>query len=143
MFTDGEPYDSPKYGAVSSAQTSKQTYGATVYSIGMFTTSPAQYSTTWNFMNYVSSNYPNAYLDGDGEDPADMHAGDDGNANLGFYIDASNTAMDLSDIFQSIAEASGGSSFNLGSTTVVQDVISPSFQLVLPEGVSAGTVIRA
>ena len=143
MFTDGEPYDSPKYGAVSSALTSKQTYNATVYSIGMFTTSPAQTSNTWKFMNYVSSNYPNAYLDGNGEDPEDMHPGDDYNPNLGFYIDASNDEMDLSDIFQHIAEASGGSFFNLGSTTVVQDVISPSFQLVLPEGVSAGTVIRA
>lgn len=143
MFTDGEPYDSPKYGAVRSAQTSKQTYGATVYSIGMFTTSPNQGSTTWNFMNYVSSNYPNAYLDDPGSESGNMHPGDDGNPNAGFYIDASSTEMDLSDIFQSIAEASGGSSYDLGSSTVVQDVISPSFQLNIPQGVSAGAVIRA
>ena len=146
LFTDGEPYEtSPNttYRAVGRAQISKQTYGATVYSIGMFTTSPAQNSTTWNFLNYISSNYPNAYLNGDGSQAGHMQPGDDGNPNAGFYIDASNTEMDLSDIFQSIAEASGGSSFDLGSSTVVQDVISPSFQLNIPQGVSAGAVIRA
>ena len=143
MFTDGEPYDSPKYGAVRSARTSKQTYSATVYSIGMFTNSPRQGDDTWNFMNYVSSNYPNAYLDDPGSQAGNMHPGDGGNPNGIFYIDASNDEMDLSEIFQSIAETSGGSSFNMGSTTVVQDVISPSFQLILPEGVSADAVIRA
>lgn len=142
LFTDGEPYPTT-YAAVGSAQTSKQTYGATVYSIGMFSTSPTQGSTTWNFLNYISSNYPNAYLNGDGSSAGHMQPGTDGNANAGFYIDASSTAVDLSAIFKSIAEASGGSSFDLGSSTVVQDVISPSFQLNIPQGVSAGAVIRA
>ena len=146
LFTDGEPYEtSPNttYRAVGRAQISKQTYGATVYSIGMFTTSPAQNSTTWRFLNYISSNYPNAYLNGDGSQAGHMQPGTGGNPTAGFYIDASNDEMDLSDIFQSIAETAGGSSFDLGSETVVQDVISPNFQLDIPSGQTAGTTIKA
>ncbi len=146
LFTDGEPYEtSPNttYRAVGRAQISKQEYGATVYSIGMFTTSPAQNSTTWNFLNYISSNYPNAYLNGDGSQAGHMRPGDDGDPTAGYYIDASSETMDLSDIFQSIAETAGGSSFDLGSETVVQDVISPNFQLDIPSGQTAGTTIKA
>ena len=146
LFTDGEPYEtSPNttYRAVGRAQISKQTYGATVYSIGMFTTSPSQNSTTWNFLNYISSNYPNANLNGDGSQAGHMQPGTGGNPTAGYYIDASSETMDLSDIFQSIAETSGGSSFDLGSETVVQDVISPNFQLDIPSGQTAGTTIKA
>ncbi len=146
LFTDGEPYEtSPNttYRAVGRAQISKQTYGATVYSIGMFTTSPAQNSTTWNFLNYISSNYPNANLNGDGSQAGHMQPGTGGNPTAGYYIDASSETIDLSEIFQSIAETAGGSSFDLGSETVVQDVISPNFQLDIPSGQTAGTTIKA
>lgn len=146
LFTDGEPYETAPnttYRAVGRAQISKQTYSATVYSIGMFTTSPAQNSTTWNFLNYISSNYPNAYLNGNGSQAGHMQPGTGGNPTAGYYIDASSETMDLSDIFQSIAETSGGSSFDLGSETVVQDVISPNFQLDIPSGQTAGTTIKA
>ena len=65
-----------------------------------------------------------------------------GYKNDGKYLSASN-ASDLANIFESIAQESGGAAVDLGSGTVVQDVISPSFQLNIPEGSSAGATIRA
>ena len=65
-----------------------------------------------------------------------------GYKNDGKYLSA-NTAEDLATIFESIAQESGGAAVDLGAGTVVQDVISPSFQLNIPEGSTAGATIRA
>ena len=48
--------------------------------------------------------------------------------NRGFYKAAS-SASELSEIFRAIASSSGGTPITLGSTAVVQDVISSSFKL--------------
>ena len=65
FFTDGEPTDN--YAAIgrsnngsTNAYRAKHTYEASVFSIGMFTKSPDEDTNTWRFLNYVSSNYPNA-----------------------------------------------------------------------------------
>lgn len=63
FFTDGEPGDGDSFSTneanstIGKAYTSKNTYGATVYTVGFY--SNASKNVT-NFMNYLSSNYPNA-----------------------------------------------------------------------------------
>lgn len=62
VFTDGEPgksgYDQDvANAALSEAYKTKNTYGATVYTVGLY--SKASEDVT-NFMNYLSSNYPEA-----------------------------------------------------------------------------------
>ncbi len=62
VFTDGEPgrsgYDQDvANAALSEAYKTKNTYGATVYTVGLY--SDASTNVT-NFMNYLSSNYPEA-----------------------------------------------------------------------------------
>ena len=134
VFTDGVPgwsgYESNiANSAITQARTAKNTYGATVYSIGIFSgadaTSAGNQSgsetekANW-FMQQVSSNngtprYPSYYLS----------AGDSGS---------------LSSIFQQISNniTTGGSSTTLGSETVVKDIISPYF--TLPAGTTASDI---
>lgn len=134
LFTDGVPgwsgFDSDTANAaITRASTAKNTYGATVYSIGIF--SGADASTAGNssgnetqkanwFMQQISSNngtpnYPSYYLS----------AGD---------------ADSLNSIFQQISNniTTGGSSTTLGSETVIKDIISPYF--TLPAGASASDI---
>lgn len=125
LFTDGVPgwsgFDSDTANAaISQASTAKNTYGATVYSIGIFSGADASSQGNQNgdetekanwFMQQVSSNngvprWPSYYLS----------AGD---------------ADSLNSIFQQISNniTTGGSSTTLGSETVIKDIISPYFQL--------------
>lgn len=132
LFTDGVPgwsgFDSgTANAAISQASTAKNTYGATVYSIGIFSGADASIAgnpsgnetqkANW-FMQQVSSNngaprWPSYYLS----------AGD---------------ADSLNSIFQQISNniTTGGSSTTLGSETVIKDIISPYFTL------PAGTMPR-
>lgn len=62
VFTDGQPgkngyNETVANAALSEAYTTKNTYGATVYTVGLY--SKASEDVT-NFMNYLSSNYPEA-----------------------------------------------------------------------------------
>ena len=62
VFTDGEPgqssYEKDVAGsAVNEAYKTKNTYGATVYSVGFYNNANSDVT---NFMNYISSNYPGA-----------------------------------------------------------------------------------
>lgn len=62
FFTDGEPgksgYETSEAGrAIAQAHATKNTYGAKVFSVGMFDTNSNDVN---NFMDYVSSNYPSA-----------------------------------------------------------------------------------
>ena len=96
-------------------------------------------------MHFISSNYSPADL-GTGTDPWTTHTTSNlnvaGYKNDGKYLSASN-AGDLANIFESIASESGGAAVDLGAGTVVQDVISPSFQLNIPTGSTPGATIRA
>ena len=65
MFTDGEPGDtnfssSVAEDTIEEAYTSKNTYGATVYTVGLYSNATAQDNNVNKFMNRVSSNYPTA-----------------------------------------------------------------------------------
>lgn len=135
VFTDGSPTNSTGFqmdvanAAINKADAIKNTYGATVYSIGIFFGADASSQGNQNgdetekanwFMQQVSSNngaprWPSYYLS----------AGD---------------ADSLNSIFQQISNniTTGGSSTTLGSETVIKDMISPYF--TLPTGASASDI---
>ncbi|MBO6045546.1 MAG: VWA domain-containing protein [Bacteroidales bacterium] len=141
LFTDGEPYDSgDRWKAIGEALKTKtkddpatpavEGYDATVFTVGMFTNTPAENTDIWKFMNYVSSNAPNAQ---------DINTpGESFNKNAGYYYDVSDESMDLSAVFKEIAHQSSGttSSLNAGSRNV--DVVSNSF--VLPAGTTTDNI---
>lgn len=132
MFTDGAPthwnggdFDTVANGAIAASKSIKEA-GATVYTIGCFGTTPS--SDTDTYMNYVSSNYPNA---------ASMTSGG-AKADPANYYKTVSSAADLNNIFTDISHTIGGTTVTLGSTSVLRDVISDSF--TLPEGYKDGDI---
>lgn len=153
MFTDGCPSTSgstsftPSYAAaaVNYSYTIKQEYGATVYSVGLINWDDLggedSIKSTYvkNMMEYISSNFPKGQA---------TYTGDEGETNLNratftctgeradtqYYADANE--VKLSEIFESIAQASGGSSETIGSSTQVRDVVSSSFAIAFPSTVT-------
>lgn len=134
LFTDGVPgwsgYESNvANSAITQASTAKNTYGATVYSIGIFAgadaTSPGNQNgdetakANW-FMQNVSSN--------------------NGTPRTSSYYLSAGDADSLNSIFQQISDniTTGGSSTTLGSETVVKDIISPYF--TLPEDATNSSI---
>ena len=136
LFTDGEPngVDSTSGFETSAANKaianskSIKAVGATVYTIGCFGTTPSDTSDTGKYMNYVSSNYPNATSMTSGGDKADP-------AN---YYKTVSSAADLNNIFTDISHTIGGTTVTLGSTSVLRDVISDSFKL--PAGADKSSI---
>lgn len=132
MFTDGEPNhnngfdNSVANDAISASKAMKNNgNGATVYTIGCFGTLTGDTKTNVDkYMNYVSSNYPNATSMTD--------AGTKTSDN--FYKTVGSTA-DLDAIFQEISQTAGGATLTLGSDTVLRDVVSEYFDL--PENAAA------
>lgn len=136
VFTDGIPglsgYDgSVASSAITESNTAKTTYGATVYTIGIFSGADATSAgSTGNgssdadkgnyFLQRVSSNkqYP--------QSPS-------------YYLSAGDAAS-LNNIFQQISDQieSGGSSSTLTSEAVVKDIISPYF--TLPEDATNSSI---
>ncbi len=133
FFTDGIPGltgwdDTFANGAIVAADTLKQNYAATVYSVGVFDNLGADAANANKYMHYVSSDYPNA--------TSMTNAGSGGSDDKGYYQDASNA--DLTAIFKDIASAASQSDATVGASTQVRDVVSSSF--ILPEGASADNV---
>lgn len=136
VFTDGIPglsgYDgSVASSAITESNTAKTTYGATVYTIGIFSGADATSAgSTGNgssdadkgnyFLQRVSSNkqYP--------QSPS-------------YYLSAADSGS-LNNIFQQISNQieTGGAETTLGSETVVKDIISPYF--TLPEGATDANI---
>ena len=144
MFTDGYPAengtDNINYtlcdNAIASAQTSKRTYGATVYTVGIFSGANPNSNIDTNFdygnrrdaekqlvaanryMHYTSSNFQNAQsLQNGGE-----------KSGSSYYLVASD-ANSLNDVFKSISQTIGSTPVELTRTSVLRDVISDSFTL--------------
>lgn len=144
MFTDGYPAESGTDNinytlcdnAIASAQTSKGTYGATVYTVGIFSGADPNSNIDTNFdygnrrdavkqlvaanryMHYTSSNFQNAQsLQNGGE-----------KSSSGYYLAASD-ADGLNNVFSSISSTIGGSDATLTDTATMVDVISDYFQL--------------
>lgn len=123
MFTDGEPNhengfdNSVANDAISASRAMKDNgNGAIVYTIGCFGGTPG--GNVANYMNYVSSNYPNA--------TSMTNAGTKASDN--FYKTVGSTA-DLDAIFQEISQTAGGATLELGTETVLKDVVSDYFDL--------------
>ena len=136
MFTDGEPNGIEKVSgfekevANSAIANSKSinSAGSNFYTIGCFGTTPSDTSDTGKYMNYVSSNYPEA---------TNMNNG--GNkANPANYYKTVSSAADLNNIFQDISHTVGGTTVTLGNTSVLRDVISDSFKL--PAGADKSSI---
>lgn len=105
--------------AIDEAKQLKNTYGATVYSVGIATNNTNNMNT---FMNYVSSNYPNANSLKDGGKAAPAKS---------YYITAG-TGTDLDAIFKNIfaQQVSNTISFNKVSFF---DTISKEFTLTIQQ----------
>lgn len=165
VFTDGYPApngtDDFNYSmadnAISNANVTKQTYGATVYTVGLFNTADptadivTNFATTdgwydgWEssgnsltdqqeavaanrYMHYVSSNYPGA---------ANLNQGGSLNPNANpfaggtsYYLSAAD-AGSLNNIFQQISSniEDGGSSTTLTDSTVIRDIVAEAFTM--------------
>ncbi len=132
VFTDGAPgwsgyEDDVASAAITQAGTAKNTYGATVYTVGIFggadATSPGKQNgddtekANW-FMQNVSSN------NGAVQDPS-------------YYLSAGDTTA-LNSIFTQISNQVSSPAINLGTETVVRDILSPYFNL--PEGTDAESI---
>ena len=132
VFTDGAPgwsgYDSDvANAAITQAGTAKNTYGATVYTVGIFGGADAKSPGKQNgddtekanwFMQNVSSN------NGAVQDPS-------------YYLSAGDTTA-LNSIFTQISNQVSSPAINLGTETVVRDILSPYFNL--PEGTDAESI---
>lgn len=132
MFTDGEPnhntgFDDTVANAAITASKAIKDDKAIVYTIGCFG-GQAGSSDVDTYMNYVSSNYPNA---------TSMTSGGT-EANPANYYKTVSSAADLNNIFTDISQTIGGTTVTLGSTSVLRDVISDSF--TLPEGYKDGDI---
>ena len=136
FFTDGIPglsgWDNNfANGAIDAAKDIKKAtedggYGAIVYTVGVFDNLGQDATRATNYMNYVSSNYPEA------ESMSAPHTGSD----QGYYQDASDA--DLTAIFKDIASSASQSDATVNASTQIRDVVSNSF--ILPEGASADDV---
>ena len=134
VFSDGVPgwsgYDSnTANSAITQAETAKNTYGATVYSIGIFPGADATSAGNQNgnetekanwFMQQVSSN------NGTPQSPS-------------YYLSAADAGT-LNSIFQQISDQieTGGTTSSLTSDAVVKDIVSPQF--TLPAGTTAANI---
>lgn len=132
MFTDGEPnhdynFDDKVANDTIEASKSIKDDKAIVYTIGCFG-GQAGSSDVDTYMNYVSSNYPNATSMTSGGAKADP-------AN---YYKTVSSAADLNNIFTDISQTIGGTTVTLVSTSVLRDVISDSFKL--PTGADKSSI---
>lgn len=126
VLTDGEPgwsgFDSTMANqAIAEAYKSKNIYGATVYTVGMFNGANADnYTSNSNrFMHYVSNNYPNAQsMNNNGSRIAEPK----------YYMSASN-ANGLSEIFESIFDDISKPTIELGPETIIKDTMSNYFEV--------------
>ncbi|MCD8383117.1 MAG: VWA domain-containing protein [Clostridiales bacterium] len=124
VFTDGQPGTGSSVdtteanSSISSAYTLKNTYGATVYSVGLYTTTQDTDVTT--FMNYISSNYPNA---------TSMTIG--GTQSATKYSMTASNATELNNIFQIITEdvSQDSTTVTLDAESVMKDIMGDGFTL--------------
>lgn len=134
MFTDGEPNHSNGFSTTVAnnaikASKSIKNAGATVYTIGCFGSLDADKKANVDtYMDYVSSNYPEATSMTNGGNKA----------NPANYYKTVSSAADLNNIFTEISQTVGGTTVTLGRTSVLRDVISDSFKL--PAGADKSSI---
>lgn len=138
VFTDGSPtshnYFEPSVAndAISNANTIKNRFNATVYTIGIFDgadassklpeadTSPEREN---RFMHLVSSNYPKATsMTSPGESSDELANG------KSYYLSAGGESA-LNEIFNRIGDEVSTPDIVLGSETVIKDIVSECFEV--------------
>ena len=137
MFTDGEPNHSNGFSTnvanttIGTSKTIKDTYKANVFTVGILQgANPDDTTSDINkYMNYVSSNYPNA---------VSLTEGKTG-SNQGYYMNAKN-ASQLNSIFKTISSSieTPSTSVTLNGQSVLKDVISDNF--TLPKNVKTSDI---
>ena len=131
LFTDGDT-DSNRASVVNKAYTLKNTYNATVYTVGIFGGANGQPPITSStseanaLLHRISSNYPNAQVRNGRYNDGSLNSslkGDDS-----YYLSASNSDT-LSTIFQKISSQLSESDISLDSQTVIKDTVTKYFDM--------------
>ena len=125
VFTDGVPgYSGYESGvanaAITQANTSRTTYGANVYAVGVFEGADA---TSGGNQNGNDTQKANWFMQNLSDNKGTVQT-------PSYYLSAANSST-LNNIFKQIANKieSGGSSATLTEEAVIRDIIAPSFQL--------------
>ena len=169
VFTDGYPAPSNtndfKYSmannAIAKAYISKNTYGASVYTVGIFEDADPSADIDKNFkeddgwsdggwFDDPGNNLTNAqeetaanrymhYMSSNYPQAQSLQNGG-GGENKGFYMSAHDTDT-LNDIFQHISESVSGTTVTLDANSEMRDILNTGF--VLPEGYNAESQITA
>lgn len=158
MFSDGTPGDtgyseSVANSAIKESYATKNTYGASVYSVGILGGANGRitydknsiphavpesgwewsYNKTNRFMHLISQNYPNAQdMDTNKKDISrDLTLIDENEPFKGYnsyYLSAANSD-ELNSVFEKIADEIGGAKIKLDSSTILQDTMSDYFKV--------------
>lgn len=144
FFTDGEPgqygYETSEAGrAIAQAHTTKNTHDANVFSVGMFDKKPS--TNIGNFMNYVSSNYPNANATSNRLGQWTITSGN--SADTKYYMTVEND--NLSDVFQTISGSILNPSVEADGETVLTDTLSEYFDfdgVTVENGTVTGVTVK-
>ncbi len=144
FFTDGEPgqygYETSEAGrAIAQAHTTKNTHDANVFSVGMFDKKPS--TNIGNFMNYVSSNYPNANATSNWLGKWTITSGN--SADTKYYMTVENN--NLSDVFQTISGSILNPSVEADGETVLTDTLSEYFDfdgVTVENGTVTGVTVK-
>ena len=144
FFTDGEPgqygYETSEAGrAIAQAHTTKNTHDANVFSVGMFDKKPS--TNIGNFMNYVSSNYPNANATSNWFGKWTITSGN--SADTKYYMTVEND--NLSDVFQTISGSILNPSVEADGETVLTDTLSEYFDfdgVTVENGTVTGVTVK-
>ena len=138
VFTDGKPgfsgYESGEANnAIGEAYTTKQTYDAKVYTIGLY--SDAGNDVT-NFMNYLSSNYPNAQ--------STRYPGQPVSESERNYYQTTDDASELENIFTNISHEiqNPSTEVTLDATAVMKDIMGTGFAIPSGYDVSSNVSIQ-
>lgn len=125
MFTDGEPTSGSSFetevanDAIRYSKNIKDN-GAKVYTIGIFTNAnPNDNSSSNRYMNYTSSNYPEAQNMSNYGDKIDSK----------YYLAASDVD-ELNKVFESISQDISKPTIELGPETIIKDTMSNYFEVV-------------
>ena len=142
LFTDGDT-NSDRADVVNKAYTLKNTYNATVYSVGIFdgangqppiTNSTSEAGEANALLHRISSNYPNATATATTSGWNIYYNYNDGSLNSSlkgddsYYLSASDSDT-LSTIFQKISGQLSESDISLDSQTVIKDTVTKYFDM--------------
>lgn len=150
MFTDGVPTSGSEFeyevanDAIDASNGMKQN-GTTVYTIGVFKAGTASDerldkqndpTRVSKYMHYVSSNFKYA-KDMNTPGTATYPDGLDENGKPKSYFLLADSASRMKEIFDKISEeVSGGAKLDLGTETVLRDIVTDDFDIVAPNGIA-------